>query len=217
MTKTNNNQEEQNKLLEMRKKLDEDLEKRKEILHQDVILFNRSQKAKSQIMELEEKIKKLKEERPKLLADGKDVSQLNKKLKKFNEQIGICEDTIKGIDDKRKEVKDEIYVAKQNANFSYVEYIQEIIQTLKKDYLKTATEFAKILTEMLALNNMCASARGYRPPIAHPHEINIIPDPYDNKKEIFRNNPYTLEQEHRDKLRKKYNIPEYSIDSLKFL
>ena len=27
MTKTNNNQEEQNKLLEMRKKLDEDLEK----------------------------------------------------------------------------------------------------------------------------------------------------------------------------------------------
>ena len=36
-------------------------------------------------MELEEKIKKLKEERPKLLADGKDVSQLNKKLKKFNE------------------------------------------------------------------------------------------------------------------------------------
>ena len=84
MTKTNNNQEEQNKLLEMRKKLDEDLEKRKEILHQDVILFHRSQKAKSQIMELEEKIKKLKEERPKLLADGKDVSQLNKKLKKFN-------------------------------------------------------------------------------------------------------------------------------------
>lgn len=77
MTKTNNNQEEQNKLLEMRKKLDEDLEKREEILHQDVILFNRSQKAKSQIMELEEKIKKLKEERPKLLADGKDVSQLN--------------------------------------------------------------------------------------------------------------------------------------------
>ena len=103
------------------------------------------------------------------------------------------------------------------ADFSYVEYIQEIIQALKKDYLKTATEFAKILTEMLALNNMCASARGYRPPIAHPHEINIIPDPYDNKKEIFRNDPYMLEKEYREKLRKKYNIPEYSINSLKFL
>ncbi|RAX56312.1 hypothetical protein CCY97_00455 [Helicobacter sp. 10-6591] len=57
---------------------------------------------------------------------------------------------------------------------------------------------------------MCASARGYRPPIAHPHKINIIPDPYDSKKEIFRNNPYTLEKEHRDKLRKKKKKIQYS-------
>ncbi len=48
---------------------------------------NRKLKAIDNIEKLQEETRKLKEQRPALLADGKSVGKINKRLKKIEEEI----------------------------------------------------------------------------------------------------------------------------------
>ena len=95
-----------NKQIEEKKKLFEDAWKvRTDFEEEDFKLRQRAEQAKKDIIKLQEETEKLKEKRPALLADNKDVKKLNKRLKDIEEEIEINNDLITGITAKRRRVK----------------------------------------------------------------------------------------------------------------
>src|SRR5574344_2362176 len=92
---------------------------RKELITLDDELYNRCEDAKSEIIDLEEEKVQLKSERPALLADNEDVSKINKRLKEIDDEIELNHDTIIGVDEKRKKLNHEIFMAKQHTNSAY--------------------------------------------------------------------------------------------------
>src|SRR5574344_129675 len=128
-------------------KFEEINEHRKELIEIDNNLYSRGRKAKAAIVNLEEEKAQLKAERPALLADNEDVSELNKRLKEIDDEIELNQDTIIGVDEKRKKLNHELSMAKQHTNSAYKDVLDEKLDQLAPLYVKAGTKFVKILKE----------------------------------------------------------------------
>lgn len=191
----------------------EALNYREQIIDEDFALEIRIDNAKKKIIELQEEAELLKIERPKLLADCKDITKLTCRLKEIDEEIAIQKDTIIGITAKRENMKNDIFNAKQDANIAFQEYIKEILESVKKEYMQLAPKFAKIITEYITLEYIrYGMGRVYVPDINYD-DISKIPNFNDENKPLFKHEIYKITSDNDKKVREKYNIPDYQVQN----
>ena len=191
----------------------EALNYREQIIDEDFALEIRIDNAKKKIIELQEEAESLKIERPKLLADCKDITKLTCRLKEIDEEIAIQKDTIIGVTAKRENMKNDIFNAKQDANIAFQEYIKEILESVKKEYMQLAPKFAKIITEYITLEYIrYGMGRVYVPDINYD-DISKIPNFNDENKPLFKHEIYKITSDNDKKVREKYNIPDYQVQN----
>ena len=198
-----------NKQIEEKKKLFEDAWRvRTDFEKEDFKLRQRAEQAKKDIIKLQEETEKLKEKRPALLADNKDVKKLNKRLKDIEEEIEINNDLITGITAKREKRNNDVRNIRYHVNQAYKAYINEILATLKDKYMKLAPEFADLLTDIIALEAMRNGDRDY-PCSFHYDDIMKLPNLDDEKHPFFTYNYYGIHIDNYKRMEEKYNIPQF--------
>lgn len=195
--------------------MEQTLQERKISIDQDNAFYKRITETENKIAGLENEAKSLKESRPALLADCKDVSKINKRLKDIDEEIEICRDTIIGVTEKQKNFKRDLYEAKMSAVNSFRNYIDEIIESLKPEYMKTAKKFASILNEYITLENIRAGS-DYVNSYFDTSSIKLIPNVEDKEHPIFKYSAYNIWKENKDIVCKKYNIPDFNIEQISY-
>lgn len=167
--------------------------------------------AKNSIAALREEAVKLKEQRPELLADGKSVTKINKRLKKIEEEIELNEDLIKGITTKKKNLDTTIYNTKQKRQQAFQGYIKGLMNKVAKEYREVAPKFAELVREFLLLEYMYnGSDRIYTSEISYK-DIKRIPSLSGNKPPLFEYKLYDLMINYDDVVREKYDIPEFEV------
>lgn len=167
--------------------------------------------AKNSIAALREEAVKLKEQRPELLADGKSVTKINKRLKKIEEEIELNEDLIKGITAKKKNLDTTIYNTKQKRQQAFQGYIKGLMNKVAKEYREIAPKFAELVREFLLLEYMYnGSDRIYASEISY-NDIKRIPSLSCNKPPLFEYKLYDLMINYDDVVREKYDIPEFEV------
>ena len=170
----------------------------------------RKEQAQDKIKTLQDEIIKLKEERPALLAEGKDVSKINKRLKKIEEEIEVNQDLIKGVDNKKKNLQINIYNARVKKQEAFQDYIKSIMKTVAKEYMEIAPKFAEVITRYILLEFMLqGSDKSYVPAISYK-DIKRIPC-LNSDKSFFNYKLYDLYINYEDDIRDKYQIPEYEV------
>lgn len=170
----------------------------------------RKEQAQDKIKTLQDEIIKLKEERPALLAEGKDVSKINKRLKKIEEEIEVNQDLIKGVDNKKKNLQINIYNARVRKQEAFQDYIKSIMKTVAKEYMEIAPKFAEVITRYILLEFMLqGSDKSYVPAISYK-DIKRIPC-LNSDKSFFNYKLYDLYINYEDDIREKYQIPEYEV------
>lgn len=170
----------------------------------------RKEQAQDKIKTLQDEIVKLKEERPALLAEGKDVSKINKRLKKIEEEIEVNQDLIKGVDNKKKNLQINIYNARVRKQEAFQDYIKSIMKTVAKEYMEIAPKFAEVITRYILLEFMLqGSDKSYVPAISYK-DIKRIPC-LNSDKSFFNYKLYDLYINYEDGIREKYQIPEYEV------
>ena len=170
----------------------------------------RKEQAQDKIKTLQDEIVKLKEERPALLAEGKDVSKINKRLKKIEEEIEVNQDLIKGVDNKKKNLQINIYNARVRKQEAFQDYIKSIMKTVAKEYTEIAPKFAEVITRYILLEFMLqGSDKSYVPAISYK-DIKRIPC-LNSDKSFFNYKLYDLYINYEDDIREKYQIPEYEV------
>ena len=170
----------------------------------------RKEQAQDKIKTLQDEIVKLKEERPALLAEGKDVSKINKRLKKIEEEIEVNQDLIKGVDNKKKNLQINIYNARVRKQEAFQDYIKSIMKTVAKEYMEIAPKFAEVITRYILLEFMLqGSDKSYVPAISYK-DIKRIPC-INSDKSFFNYKLYDLYINYEDDIREKYQIPEYEV------
>lgn len=170
----------------------------------------RKEQAQDKIKTLQDEIVKLKEERPALLAEGKDVSKINKRLKKIEEEIEVNQDLIKGVDNKKKNLQINIYNARVRKQEAFQDYIKSIMKTVAKEYMEIAPKFAGVITRYILLEFMLqGSDKSYVPAISYK-DIKRIPC-LNSDKSFFNYKLYDLYINYEDDIREKYQIPEYEV------
>ncbi len=170
----------------------------------------RKEQAQDKIKTLQDEIVKLKEERPALLAEGKDVSKINKRLKKIEEEIEVNQDLVKGVDNKKKNLQINIYNARVKKQEAFQDYIKSIMKTVAKEYMEIAPKFAEVITRYILLEFMLqGSDKSYVPAISYK-DIKRIPC-LNSDKSFFNYKLYDLYINYEDDIREKYQIPEYEV------
>ena len=170
----------------------------------------RKEQAQDKIKTLQDEIVKLKEQRPALLAEGKDVSKINKRLKKIEEEIEVNQDLIKGVDNKKKNLQINIYNARVKKQEAFQDYIKSIMKTVAKEYMEIAPKFAEVITRYILLEFMLqGSDKSYVPAISYK-DIKRIPC-LNSDKSFFNYKLYDLYINYEDDIREKYQIPEYEV------
>jgi len=186
---------------------------KEQIEEQEFSLIRRADDAEEKIVELQEEAEELKKKRPKLLADCKDISKLNKRLKEIDEEIEIQKDTIIGVNEKRENMKDEIYNKKCRAQKAFQDYINEILTNIGKKYMKIATKLAEIITEYITLESICNGRDIYVPKIKY-NDISRLPNLNNSDKPIFKYEAYEIWKANHEKLNEKYEIPNYQVENI---
>lgn len=188
------------------------LKARENILHEDYLLKERITKAEQKIIKLEEEREKIKQIRPGMLAEEKDVSKINRRLRRIDEEIEVCQDTIVGVTEKRKNFRSEIYNAKVHANRCYKDYINEIITTLKPQYTDAAKNLIKILNEYITLENI-RDGNDFVHSKFNTSNIREIPD-LDNDMPLFKYKSYDIYKNNQADIHSKYDIPVFQVESI---
>lgn len=166
------------------------------------------------IAELQEEIQKLKEQRPALLADGKSVAKINKRLKKIEEEIELNQDLIKGITEKKKNLEIAIHNARNKKQNAFQNYIKGIKCKVAKEYMEIAPKFAELVRDYILLESMYyGSDRIYVSNIPYD-DIKRIPSLYDEQP-LFEHNIYDLYINYDDVVKEKYNIPNYEVHRIR--
>ncbi len=174
----------------------------------------RQMTAQKNIKILQEEMAKLKAQRPALLADGKDVTKINKRLKKIEEEIELSEDLIKGIIAKKKNLDDTIYQTKIKRQEAFKNYVKGIMNKVAMDYNEIAPKFAELVREYLVLEYMYyGSDRAYVSAICQ-YDIRRIPSISDNNP-LFEYKLYDLYINYNNDVRKKYDIPEFEVHRIR--
>ncbi len=174
------------------------------------VMEERKEQAQDKIKTLQAEIVKLKEEWPALLAEGKEVSKINKRLKKIEEEIEVNQDLIKGVDNKKKNLQINIYNARVKKQEAFQDYIKSIMKTVAKEYMEIAPKFAEVITRYILLEFMLqGSDKSYVPAISYK-DIKRIPC-LNSDKSFFNYKLYDLYINYEDDIREKYQIPEYEV------
>ena len=178
------------------------------ILEKNSELTRRVNEAEEKIVELQEESENLKKKRPQLLADCKDISKLNRRLKAIEEEIEILKDTIVGVNEKQENLRLEIREKIWDAQHAFQEYIKEILANLDKKYMKIIPKLIDIMTEYITLESICYGNMSYLTKFRYD-DISRIPNLYDKDKPLFENRSYVIWKENNQRLREKYELPDY--------
>lgn len=186
-----------------------------QILNAADTLYSRISNAEEKIIELQEEAEKLKKKRPKLLADCKDISKLNKKLKEIEEEIEIQKDTIIGVTEKREGMNEIIRNTESDTQNAFQDYVKEILNKIEKEYMKLAPKLAEVLTEYITLEYIY-----YGFEFNYVHKINYngirsIPNLEDEKNPFFQYKTFEIYKNNAKRLREKYDIPDYQVHKIK--
>ncbi len=184
------------------------------IRQDDNKLYERLNIAEENIVSLQEEMDSLKQQRPAMLADNKDITSLNKRLKAIEEEIEINKDTITGIADKRKSMHNLILNLRQEANKEFQNYIKEILTSIRKDYMKLAPKLAEILKDYITLEAM-RDGDGTSYACFGIQDINRLPNFDDERNPLFEYQYYRVAGENRDRVREKYDIPDYDMQRVR--
>ena len=179
-----------------------------DILEKESALIRRANEAEEKIVELQEEAETLKKKRPQLLADCKDISKLNRRLKAIEEEIEILKDTIIGVNEKQENLRLEIREKIWDAQDAFQEYIKEILANLGKKYMKVIPKLIDIMTEYITLESICYGNMRYLTKFSYD-EISRIPNLLDRDKPLFENRSYDIWKKNNKRLREKYELPDY--------
>lgn len=180
-----------------------------EFYHQVDELDNRLSLAENNIVNLQQEREELREKRPVMLADNKDVSKINKRFRDIDDEIELNKDTVTGITTKRKEVYSKMKQTQQHANADFQEYINEILAKLKDDYMKIAPKFAELLKDYLALEAI-RDGDGYKTTAFPSGCIKYLPN-FNGNKPLFEYNFWQNYLSNSKRVLKKYDIPEFEV------
>ena len=186
------------------------------ILEKNSELIRRVNEAEEKIVELQEESENLKKKRPQLLADCKDISKLNRRLKSIEEEIEILKDTIIGVNEKQENLRLEIREKIWDAQHAFQEYIKEILANLDKKYMKVVPKLIDIMTEYITLESICHGNINYLTKFRYD-DISRIPNLLDRDKPLFENRSYVIWKENNKRLLEKYELPDYQVrDSIDY-
>ena len=186
------------------------------ILEKNSELTRRVNEADEKIVELQEESENLKKKRPQLLADCKDISKLNRRLKSIEEEIEILKDTIIGVNEKQENLRLEIREKIWDAQHAFQEYIKEILANLDKKYMKVVPKLIDIMTEYITLESICHGNINYLTKFRYD-DISRIPNLLDRDKPLFENRSYVIWKENNKRLLEKYELPDYQVrDSIDY-
>lgn len=180
-----------------------------EFYHQVDELDNRLSTAENNIVNLQQEREGLREKRPAMLADNKDVSKINKRLRDIDDEIELNKDTITGIATKRKEVYRNMKQIQQHANTDFQNYINGILKKLKDDYMKIAPKFAELLKDYLALEAI-RDGDGYGTTAFPSGYIKYLPN-FNGNKPLFEYNFWQNYLSNSKRVLKKYDIPDFEL------
>ncbi|MEI8128832.1 MAG: hypothetical protein WCG95_04355 [bacterium] len=181
--------------------------RREELIELSNDLYNRGEDAKSEIIDLEDEKVKLKSERPALLADNEDVSEINKRLKEIDDEIELNQDIILGVEEKRKNIKHKIFRATEDSNSTFKELVNKKLDEIGPSYVKSATKFVQILKEYITLE-MMRDGKGYKFS-KFDWRFTKIPNVVNEDAPIMDDAHYSIYCKCKDDVRKKYGIPDY--------
>ncbi len=171
---------------------------------------NRKFEAQNDIIKLQDEIQNLKVQRPTLLAEGKSVAKINKRLNTIEEDIELKQDLIKGVTEKKKNLNYDIYSIRMKKQKAFQEYIKGIKSKVAKEYMEIAPKFAEIVREYLLLEYMYNEMGSNYVSNIPFSDIKRIPSLYDNAP-LFEYKLYDLYLNYDDVVKEKYNIPDYEV------
>ena len=175
---------------------------------------SRKLNAMDNIAKLLEEIQKLKEQRPALLADGKSVTKINKRLKKIEEEIELNQDLIKGITEKKKNLEIAIHNARNKKQSAFQDYVKGIKRKVAKEYMEIAPKFAELVRDYILLEHMYYGSDRFFVSNIPYNDIKRIPSLYDEKP-LFEHKIYDLYINYDDVVKEKYNIPNYEVHEIR--
>ncbi len=182
----------------------------KDIYKQDEEFAKRIWEAEQNIILLQEEKDELKKQRPILLADNEDISELNQRLKDIDEEIDINQDTITGLKTKREEYHVKKLYARQDANSAYEEYIKLLIVKVRNDYMKIAPKLAELIKDNIVLEDLRDGDSNGSAYFTTEH-IKCLPNYKDPEHPLLKYNYYNIVNTNTDRVLKKYNIPHFNI------
>lgn len=181
-----------------------------DIYKQEESLDSRMHQAKENIVNLQEEREELKANRPALLADNEDVSDINNRLKEIEDEIELNQDTITGIKAKKKDVRSQVLSMRQETNAAYKEYIGQILADVRKEYMKVAPKLAELLKDYIVLESL-RDGDGYGYAEFTTQHVNCLPNFDNSSTPLFKYNYYNIAGNNESRVLKKYNIPKYYV------
>ncbi len=186
----------------------DNLKKYKERKELNSELCGRLMDARQNIVDLEEEKEKLRAQRPALLADKKDVTKLNKRLKEIDEEIELNNDTITGVDAKNKDVLWSVYGTLCDTQSAYQDYIQEILNELGHKYASIGKKYADLVKEYITLERLRDGGKDHRTKIGFNFEIPNVNEPKDP---LLSGQHHKIYDNNKEKILKKYDIPYFGV------
>lgn len=180
-----------------------------ELYDLDNDLEKRLSDAETNIANLQEEKEELRQQRPAMLADNEDVTEINSRLKDIDNEIELNQDTITGIEAKRKTMRSQLARARHNTNMAYKNYINWILADLRKKYMKVAPKLAELLKDYITLEQL-RDGDGTRYVDFGCEDIRRIPN-FKGKYPLFTYNSYNILMDNMENVLKKYDIPEYHV------
>lgn len=193
-----------------RKNFDDALKIKEKYAAEDRQLASRIRNSENKVISLQKEAEELKSKRPAMLADEEDVSSLNQRLKDIQEEIELNQDTITGVKAKREFNKPDIEYANIKADETFIEFIVANISKLKTEYMNIAPKLAEILVDYITLENI-RDGNSYGTTDFDSDTIKSLPNLMDPSKPLFEYNFYQIFSQNNEKVRQKYNIPDYEI------
>ena len=175
---------------------------------ENINLDLRKDKAEKNIVDLQEEYDNLKAKRPQMLADNKNISKLNKRLKQIEEEIEINKDTITGLKLKKKETRQAVYETVCAAQKAYKILIQSIINELKDKYTEIGIKYAEVVKEYMTLEEL---RDGDGPAFTEIGFDFKVPDVKDSKYPLIKGYRHEIASKMRHKILEKYNIPYFRV------
>lgn len=167
---------------------------------------HRTREAQNKIAQLNEEKEKLRVLRPKYLADKKDITKLNSKLKNIDEEIEIQKDLISGLEEKIKPLKQNIVFCGTNTNACYQDLVQAKMDKVAKEFNKLAKPLAKITKEYIVLEYIKNSERNRWASFAE--HFGFIPN-IGAEKPFLKDSAYQIYINNREEITEKNNLPKY--------